>query len=148
MLKSIHFKKTVAQISFLSKYKSKQKVLPFWKKRHWHNCLFKMNRLYEGYENFWYENFWFVSFWLKPNNFLEIQALDLSDIYILSHYFFFANISFRQPFDTNYAFLNHRWQVRFSLRIVLTLFIYAAKGCYEAVHCAHATRSQRGILLN
>ena len=46
----IHFNKTVARISFLSKlwyfqYKSKQKVPQFWKKRDSRNCLLKMNGL-------------------------------------------------------------------------------------------------------
>ena len=56
-LKSVHFKKTVAQSSFLSKVfsfllKSKQsqwKVQHFWKKWGFCNCLLKMNGLYEMY---------------------------------------------------------------------------------------------------
>ena len=49
-LKSFHFKKTVARISFFSKlwyfqYKSKQKVPQFWKKQDSRNCLLKMNGL-------------------------------------------------------------------------------------------------------
>ena len=49
-LKAVHFKKTVARISFHSKlwyfqYKSKQKVPQFWKKRDSRNCLLKMNGL-------------------------------------------------------------------------------------------------------
>ena len=48
LLKSVHFKKAVARISFLSKlwyfqYKSKQKVPQFSKKRDSRNCLLKMN---------------------------------------------------------------------------------------------------------
>ena len=47
-VKSVHFKKAVAQISILSKlwyfqYKSKQKVPQFRKKQDSPNCLFKMN---------------------------------------------------------------------------------------------------------
>ena len=50
LVKSVHFKKTVARISFLSKlwyfqFKSKQKVPQFWKKRDSRNCLLKMNGL-------------------------------------------------------------------------------------------------------
>ena len=49
-IKSVHFKKPVARISFLSKlgyfqYKSKQKVPQFWKKQDSRNWLHKMNRL-------------------------------------------------------------------------------------------------------
>ena len=49
-LKSVHFKKAVVRISFLSKlwyfqYKTKQKVPQFWKKRDSRHCLLKMNGL-------------------------------------------------------------------------------------------------------
>ena len=48
--KSVHFKKTAAQISILSKlwyfqYKSKQKLPQFGKNRDLRNCLLKMNGL-------------------------------------------------------------------------------------------------------
>ena len=51
ILKSVHFKKTVARFSFLSKlwyvlFNTNQKVPQFWKKRKSRNCLLKMNRLY------------------------------------------------------------------------------------------------------
>ena len=47
---SVHFNKTVAQISFVStlwyfQYKSKQKLPWFWKKQDWRNCLLKMKLL-------------------------------------------------------------------------------------------------------
>ena len=56
MVKSVHFKKTVVQISFISKlwyfqYKSRQKVPQFWKKRDSRNCLLRMNGLFFLHKN-------------------------------------------------------------------------------------------------
>ena len=53
LLKSVHFKKTVARISFLSKlwyflFWFVLKVPHFWKKRDSRNWLLIMNRLYDG----------------------------------------------------------------------------------------------------
>ena len=64
-LKSIHFKKTVAKSSFLSKVLSflltlfwfQRKWQHFWKKWGLHNCLLKVKRLYKG----WYYFLLFIS---------------------------------------------------------------------------------------